>query len=310
MTTPTAVPTRRQGLASMSRCVVGGWLAGIVLAVALGSTGCASRPASAPQSKSAATSATQVTSEPVVERSYSSGDTKDRITASDQSEASRRASVRLELAGAYFGRGQMTTALDEVKKSIAADPNVAAAFNLRGLIYGNLGDYRLAEESFGRALQIDPQDADSLQNFGWYLCQQNRYAEADAMFTRALAVPRYADAPRTLLTQGVCHARSGKNDDAERTLVRAYALEPSNPAIAVNLSEVLFRKGDTERARFYIRRVNTVPHLVSAQTLWLAARIEHKIGNAQGSEDFGAQLRNRFPQSPEAAALAEGRFNE
>lgn len=245
-----------------------------------------------------------------VSRSPASTETRDRPTASDETDASRRASVRLELAGAYFSRGQMTTALDEVKKSIAVNPNVAAAFNLRGLIYGNLGDHQLAEESFRRAMQLDPKDADVMQNFGWYLCQRERYPEADALFARALAVPQYQDSARTLLTQGVCQARSGKTDDAERTLVRAYALEPGNPAVAVNLSEVLFRRGDLERARFYIRRVNSVPSLVSAQTLWLAARVEHKIGNAQGAAEFSEQLRNRFPQSPEATALAEGRFNE
>ena len=37
------------------------------------------------------------------------GDGKDLITASDESDASKRARLRLELAGAYFGRGQMTT---------------------------------------------------------------------------------------------------------------------------------------------------------------------------------------------------------
>ena len=237
-------------------------------------------------------------------------DAKDRVTASDEPEASKRARVRLELAAAYFGRGQMTTALDEVKQSIAADPNVASAFNLRGLIYGSLGDIRLAEESFRRALQLDPQDADSMQNFGWFLCQQSRFGESEALFTRALSVPQYQDSPRTLLTMGICQARGGKLDDAERTLVRAYGLEPGNPAVAVNLSEVLYRKGDMERARFYIRRVNSVPNLVSAQTLWLATRIEQKIGNAAGAADFGSQLRNRFPESPEANALAQGRFNE
>src|SRR4051812_10779401 len=64
-------------------------------------------------------------------------DQRDRITASDEPENMRRGRVRLELASAYYSRGQMTTALDEVKQSISADPNVAGAFNLRGLIYAN-----------------------------------------------------------------------------------------------------------------------------------------------------------------------------
>ena len=292
-----------------ARLARGVWRGGMVAVCAsLLLAGCATRPDGNYPVKSGGSSSNANAS--TVSRGSYSTDTKDRPTASDETDATRRASVRLELAGAYFSRGQMTTALDEVKKSITANPNVAAAFNLRGLIYGSLGDHPLAEDSFRRAMQLDAQDADVRQNFGWYLCQQDRYAEADAQFSAALAVPRYADSARTLLTQGVCQARSGKTDDAERTLLRAYALEPGNPAVAVNLSEVLYRKGDVERARFYIRRVNAVPNLVSAQTLWLAARIEHKIGNAQGTADFSEQLRNRFPQSPEASALNEGRFNE
>jgi type IV pilus assembly protein PilF len=235
---------------------------------------------------------------------------KDRFTASDEPESARRARVRMELASAYFSRGQTTTALDEVKLAIAADPTMAAAFNLRGLIYASLGDERLAEESFRRALQLDARDADAMQNFGWYLCQQKRYAEADALFRQALAVPQYRDSPRTLLTQGVCQARAGDWVQAEGTLTRSYELAPSNLATAVNLSEVLFRRGDYERARFYIRRVNGNPDAVSAQTLWLAARIEQKLGNRQGVQDFGTQLRSRFPQSREAAALEQGRFDE
>jgi type IV pilus assembly protein PilF len=261
--------------------------------------GCAARPAGAPALGSNTDSSVNYHS-----------DGKDRVTASDEPEAAKRARVRLELATAYYGRGQLTTALDEVKQSIAADPNVSAAFNLRGLIYGGLGDQRLAEDSFRQALQIDPRDADSMQNFGWHLCQQSRFGEAESLFTQALNVPRYQDSARTMLTQGICQARSGKLPAAERTLSKAYALDPGSPAIAVNLAEVLLRAGDFERARFYVRRANSNVDVVNAQTLWLAARIENRLGNAQGVEEFGKQLRNRFPQSPEATSLAEGRFNE
>ena len=61
----------------------------------------------------------------------------------------------MELATGYFGRGQMTTALDEVKLALIADPTSSEAYNLRGLIYANLGDDNLAEESFKRALQLN-----------------------------------------------------------------------------------------------------------------------------------------------------------
>ena len=238
------------------------------------------------------------------------GDGKDIVTASDESDASKRGRLRMELASAYFGRGQMTTALDQVKLALQAEPNLGEAYNLRGLIYANLGDEKLAEESFKRALQLNPRDADTMQNFGYYLCQKKRYPEAAAMFDQALALPQYRDQSRTLLTKGVCEAFAGQLAESESTLLRAYQLDPANPSTAVNLSEVLFRRGDYERARFYIRRVNAVPSLTGSQTLWLAARIEQRLGNRSGAQEFGDQLRRRFPDSREAASFERGNFDE
>lgn len=238
------------------------------------------------------------------------GEAKDIATASDETDASKRARVRMELASGYFERGQMTTALDQVKLAIAADPSFSQAFNLRGLIYANLGDERLAEDSFRRALQLNPRDADAMQNFGYFLCQKKRYAEAGAMFDQALAVPQYRDSGRTLLTKGVCLAFAGQLAESEASLTRAYEIDPANPSTAVNLAEVLYRRGEYERARFYIRRVNTVQAIANAQTLWLAARIENRLGNRNGVQDFGEQLRRRFPDSPELALFQGGRFDE
>jgi type IV pilus assembly protein PilF len=238
------------------------------------------------------------------------GDTKDLVTASDETDASKRARLRMELAAGYFGRGQMTTALDQVKLALQANPTLGEAYNLRGLIYANLGDDQLAEESFRRALQINPRDTDTLQNYGYYLCQKKRYGESTVIFDQALAIPQYRDPSRTLLTKGVCQAFAGQLPDAETTLVRAYEIDPANPSISVNLSEVLYRRGDYERARFFIRKVNNVPAFSGAQTLWLAARIELRLNNRSGVQELGDQLRRRFPESREAASFDRGNFDE
>jgi type IV pilus assembly protein PilF len=56
--------------------------------------------------------------------------------------------------------------------------------------------------------------------------------------------------------------------------------------------------------------VNNTSNITNAQTLWLAARIEKRLGNQQGVEDLGSQLRSRFPQSREATAFEQGKFDE
>jgi len=229
--------------------------------------------------------------------------------AGDAASSERRARVRLELAALYFGRGQTNTALDELKLALAANPDLPEAHGLRGLIYASLGDPVVAEQAFRRAIELSERDGDTMHNFAWFLCQQRRYDEAEAMFARATALPNYGEVQRTLLARGVCQARAGRWADAERTLSRSYELDPSNPATAYNLSDVLLHRGELDRARFYVRRINQVPEAVTAQSLWLAARIERRLGNMEGVQDFGRQLRERFPQSPEALQFERGRFD-
>ena len=233
-----------------------------------------------------------------------------RTNSPDDSEAGKRARVRMELASAYFARGQLTTALDEVKLALQAQPGMTEAYNLRGLIYAGLNDDVLAQESFRRALQLSPRDGDTLHNYGWYLCQQKRFDEAFPLFEQAMTAPQYTGSVRSMLAKGVCQARAGQWPEAEATLLRAYEFDPANAATGVNLAEVLLRRGDLDRARFYIRRVNSVADQSSAQTLWLAARIENKLGNRQGVVDLGRQLRDRFPQSRESSAFERGQFDE
>lgn len=231
-------------------------------------------------------------------------------TESDQTSAERHARVRLELATAYFERGQATTALDEVKLALAAKPDLAEAFNLRGLIYASMGETALAEQSFQRALQLAPRDGSALHNHGWFLCQQRLFDEAQRRFDAALTAPAYADSARTLMARGVCQARAGRWAEAEADLSRAFELDPASPAVAFAFAEILYQRGEYERARFYVRRINSQPAQSNAQTLWLAARIERRLGDMGGVEALGRQLRERFPDAPETARLQRAQFDD
>ncbi len=238
----------------------------------------------------------------------SGGGGEKRVTT--ESDNLRVARARLELAGLYLGRGQPEVALDEVKRALSAKADLPEAYNLFGLIYGALGDLPQADTSFQRALQLAPRDGDTMHNYGWFLCQQRRWTEADAQFSAALVQPQYRDPVRTLLAQGVCQARAGRWLDAERTLSRSFEIDPANPVTAYNLSDVLLHRGELERARFYIARINSQPELTSAQSLWLAARIERRLGNIQGLQELGRKLQERYPDSNEAMLFDRGRFDD
>jgi type IV pilus assembly protein PilF len=231
------------------------------------------------------------------------------VTASDEPEHRKRARIRLELATGYFAEGKTAIALDEVKQALNTDPNYGDAFNLRGMIYARLSDPRQAEDSFRRALQLNARDADAMHNYGWLLCQQRRYDESIALFTQANAVPLYNGQSKTYMTRGLCELASGKRAEAERSFARSYELDATNPISGYNLSNLLFQRGELQRAQFYTRRLNN-SELANSETLWLGIKIERRLGNNDVVEQLSTQLRRRFPQSAELKSLERGAFDE
>lgn len=233
----------------------------------------------------------------------------DLLTESDETQARKRARIRLELAVGYYNNGQTTIALDELKQSIAADPTLLEAHNLRGLIYMRLNDAALAEESFRKALQINPQASSVQHNLGWMLCQQGRMAESSRQFLAAIAEPTYVDKAKSWMAMGVCQAKAGQAAEAEASLQRAYELDASSPVTGYNLALVLFQRGDYVRSQFYIRRVNN-GDLANAESLWLGIKVERRLGNRDAVAQLAGQLSKRFSQSKEVGLFERGAFDE
>ena len=237
------------------------------------------------------------------------GNRNDAVTESDESDQRRRARLRLELATGYFEQGQTNVALDEIKQSLVTDPNFGEAYNLRGLVYMRMNDMAMAEDSFRRALALNPRDADAAHNYGWLMCQQGRYGDSTRFFSQAVANPAYGGTAKTLMTQGVCQVRAGQRAEAEQSLMHSYELDAGNPVTGYNLANLLYERGDFTRAQFYIRRLNN-SDLANAETLWLGIKTERKLNNRDAVLQLGDQLKKRFAQSREAAAYEKGSFNE
>jgi type IV pilus assembly protein PilF len=227
----------------------------------------------------------------------------------EEPENRRRARIRLELASSYYQEGKTEVALDELRQVITADPTFGDAYNLRGLIYMRLGDNREAEESFRRAIAINPRDANAHHNHGWLQCQLGRYPESFRSFELAMANPLYPDKPKSLMAQGLCQARAGLREEAERTLARSYELDAGNPITGYNLARLLYQRGDFARAQFYIRRLNN-SELANAETLWLGIKVENRMNDQVAMGQLSEQLRKRFPQSRERQALDRKAFDE
>lgn len=224
------------------------------------------------------------------------------------SDLAHRAMIRMQLAANYLQAGQPQIALGEVDQAVALQPRSVDAHNLRGLVLMGLRDYPAARASFQRALSLQPDEPYTLHNVGWLDCQEGRFDQGIAVLEKVLQVPRYTQTAKTLMAKAMCQRQSGNVEAAEKTFYQAYELDVSNPVIAYHLADLLFRRQDLERARFYVRRLNN-GEFANAESLWLGIRVEKAIGDAAAVKQLAEQLQRRFPDSKEWQKYEQGAFS-
>jgi type IV pilus assembly protein PilF len=219
-----------------------------------------------------------------------------------------RARIHTELASLYFGQKNMGVALEELRIATGADPTYAPAHSMFGLVYMELKENQLAQQSFERALRLAPNDSDINHNYGWFLCHTGREPEATRYFMHAVRNPLYATPWRSYAAAGMCTMRKNNLKEAEDYFQRALKLDPDEPSSLLQLGAIRYRQGSLDEARKLVARHNRLV-TPSAESLWLALRIERKLGERVAEGSFANQLRRRFPASPEYQALQRGEFD-
>jgi len=239
------------------------------------------------------------------ESSASSVDTG--VIVGSVSNPRNRARIHTELAAAYYSRGSMAVALQELRTAISADPDYASAYSMFGLVYMELREKELARENFEHALRLSPKDPDINHNYGWFLCQTGQEEKSIQYFLRAVGNPLYRRPWRSYTAAGVCSLRKDKLKDAAQFLDRALKLQPDDPMALLQMGEVQYREGKLIDARKYVSRFNDVVS-PTAESLWLAFRVEYKLGNRLAAAKLARQLQHRYPDSRENQALQRGDY--
>lgn len=223
-----------------------------------------------------------------------------------KSRASASAKVHTELAGMYYERAQMGIALGEIDMALQADQNYAPAYYMRGLIHMELREYKEAEGDFQQSLRLDKADPKANYNYGWFLCQRGKEKESIPYFLAALKNSLYETPELAYLSAGRCSIKAGNNKEAEEFLQRAMQVKPGLPQALLAMAELSFANGDYAAAKKYLAGFSQKSDNLTAEQLWLAVRIERKVGDRNAEASYGMQLRKRFPDARETQLFMRG----
>ena len=238
----------------------------------------------------------------------------DELTPVALNDTQARAQRRLVLATAYFEQGQTDVAMQEVRATLNIDPHHASAYNLLGLIHQRNHAYALAQQSFEASVHWAKQStnttelADAQHNLGWLLCQQAQYAQAQAQFEQALLQTHYRQQGKTHMTAGLCHLRAGQTDDARQSWQKSLQSDGFNPMVRYQLA-LLDWQAQPALAQNLLAPLHAQA-LGTPESLWLGVRVARALDNTQDMQQLGQQLQQRYPDSVQAKAWIQRKFDQ
>lgn len=152
----------------------------------------------------------------------------------------------IEMAGAFYQRGQFGQAERVCRQVIAARPAQADAHNILGVTLAAGGGFDQAVESLKRAIKLNPQAPSYHANLGEILRQAGRQEEALAALNEAVKID--PENSQSLNNLGIIHYDLRKFKDAVEFYRRALKASPNMAEAANNLGNALRMTGDVDGA--------------------------------------------------------------
>ena len=229
-----------------------------------------------------------------------SGKNAQPVTEVDAVDAAR---TRIALGLSYLEKGETVQAKFNLDRALDLAPDFADSHASLAYYYQTVGDDRLAEEGYRKALSLDPDNSDALNNYGVFLCRQQRVDEAEAQWIRAIAVKDNFRVGDSLENAGLC-LMTASPKKAIDYFERALRHQGRLPDSLNGLMQIHLAAGNLEQAQYWLDRTQRVGPL-TAESMWLAYQINQQLGDAEAAKRFGKQLLEQYADSVQAQRYRE-----
>jgi tetratricopeptide (TPR) repeat protein len=196
-----------------------------------------------------------------------------------------RPDVRVYLGGALLNLNDPEGALAEARRALALNERFSKAYTLAGRIHADQSEWKVADEFFARAVEIDPSDRDAWYFRGRALYEAQQFEQALTSLQRAASLG--VESSQILEKIGLAYEALGRFQEADRAYARAVKIAGSNYRAYFAYGAFLFKQTRTSEA---------------------AAMLEHALRLNPGSAEVRFEVgrlffhAGRFDQAAEALA--------
>ena len=210
------------------------------------------------------------------------------------------ASIRTTLASEYIRDKKLDAAMRQLQLAFDADARYVPAHDMMGVLLqqeGSPSNFAKAEEYFKKAISIDPNFMQAHNNYGVYLSQANRHAEAIKQFQIAGEALGYQGRIASLENLGRTYLKLNNDDAAIQTFIRALESD-SNSIISRKHNRI------QQAQKWYEETDALFGHqIITPRTLMQGIKLAHETGNMAKRQQLTQELLSTFALSNEAKTL-------
>lgn len=153
---------------------------------------------------------------------------------------------------------KINEAITRLNKAIEIHPNYKNPYLIRGNCYHFLGEYRLAEQSYQAALNLDPNFDDALMNHAINYREMGKQFGAEkgdltsAITYLKVSYDMNSNDYETVRLLGIAYGNANEHQAAISYFTKALELEPNSADAHVNLAKAYKNSGDEIRSQEYV----------------------------------------------------------
>ena len=242
----------------------------------------------------------------VSEQTYVGSDKPVSDRTFDNIEAAR---TRISLGLNYLRRGDTSQAKYNLERARSFAPNSAEVHSALAYYYQSVGENKQAEEYFRLAIQKDANYADAYNNYGAFLCQLERYDEAEQLLLKAISRPGYIRVAESYENLALCQLQQNNFSKAKGYLDSSTSHNTTRITSLTMSAGLSYAMGDNRGAKALLDRIQRLGR-VSARTVLLSYLIAEKNGDQETLRNAEQLLLTLYTDTPETRLLLQKRLQD
>ena len=238
----------------------------------------------------------------VTENSYEGSD---RPLVEKQVNNTGAARTRIALALQYLKTGNNSQAKYNLERAADFAPDLPEVHYSLAYYYQQVDEPELADKAYQRALKIAPNDPNTLNNYGVFLCGIGEYDRAAEELLKAISIPSYIRVAESYENLALCAIEFDDFENAEKYLKSALNHSSQRPSSMISLAGLYYAKSDLHKAEDIIEKYESTGR-VTPRALMLSYLIQQRMGHIEKAEATAGIILQTYPGSNEAKAITSG----